>query len=114
MHIGSGTDLEHLAQVVGAMEEAAFEVGRNVHSISVGGGLPIPYRDDEDYVDLAAYFDLWNAARRPTGQGARTRAATRDRARPLSRRRKRLSDYRDPGDQADGQEHFLSGRRRLQ
>ena len=63
MHIGSGTDLEHLAQVVGAMEEAACEVGRNLRSISVGGGLPIPYRDADDYVDLAAYFDLWNAAR---------------------------------------------------
>lgn len=63
MHIGSGTDLEHLAQVVDAMEEAAFEVGRNLRSISVGGGLPVPYREEEEYVDLAAYFDLWNAAR---------------------------------------------------
>lgn len=63
MHIGSGTDLEHLAQVVGAMEEAAFEVGRNLRTVSVGGGLPIPYREQDEYVDLSAYFDLWNAAR---------------------------------------------------
>lgn len=63
MHIGSGTDLEHLAQVVGAMEEAAGEVGRSLRSISVGGGLPIPYRDKESYVDLNAYYDLWNVAR---------------------------------------------------
>ena len=30
MHIGSGTDLEHLSQVCGAMEKAAAEVGAGV------------------------------------------------------------------------------------
>ncbi len=64
MHIGSGTDLEHLAQVCGALEKAALEVGRTVTSISAGGGLPIPYRDDQGYVDLDAYFTLWDATRR--------------------------------------------------
>ena len=37
MHIGSGTDLEHLAQVCAAMESAAMTVGRSVRSISAGG-----------------------------------------------------------------------------
>jgi diaminopimelate decarboxylase len=64
MHIGSGTDLEHLAQVCGALEKAALEVGRRLTSISAGGGLPVPYREDEQYVDLAAYFKLWDATRK--------------------------------------------------
>jgi len=63
MHIGSGTDLEHLAQVCGAMERAAQQFGPQVHTISAGGGLPIPYRQDQQYVDLAAYFKLWDATR---------------------------------------------------
>ena len=64
MHIGSGTDLEHLAQVCGAMEQAARIAGRATMSISAGGGLPIPYRADESYVDLDAYFELWDATRK--------------------------------------------------
>ena len=62
MHIGSGTDLEHLSQVCAAMEQAAGVVGPSVASISAGGGLPTPYRPGEATVDLAAYFALWNAA----------------------------------------------------
>jgi diaminopimelate decarboxylase len=34
MHIGSGTDLEHLAQVCGALEKAADVVGRTITTIS--------------------------------------------------------------------------------
>ncbi len=63
MHIGSGTDLEHLSEVCAAMEKAATEVGRTIKSISAGGGLPVPYKADESYVDLAKYFELWDAAR---------------------------------------------------
>jgi diaminopimelate decarboxylase len=64
MHIGSGTDLEHLAQVCGAMEQVVAEVGRSVTTISAGGGLPVPYRAQQTYVDLQKYFELWNATRR--------------------------------------------------
>lgn len=64
MHIGSGTDLEHLRQVCGAMHRAALEVGGSIKTISAGGGLPVPYRDGESYVDLAAYFSLWDGVRR--------------------------------------------------
>lgn len=63
MHIGSGTDLEHLGQVCTAMRRAAEEVGPAVTSISAGGGLPIPYGQADDYVDLDAYYALWDAAR---------------------------------------------------
>jgi diaminopimelate decarboxylase len=63
IHIGSGTDLEHLAQVCGAMERAATIAGPAIASISAGGGLPTVYRPTDEYVDLAAYFSLWDAAR---------------------------------------------------
>ena len=63
MHIGSGTDLEHLSEVCEAMERTAKEVGRTVKTISAGGGLPVPYKADETYVDLDKYFELWDASR---------------------------------------------------
>jgi len=63
MHIGSGTDLEHLSQVCGAMEKAAHVVGPTLQTISAGGGLPTPYREGDQRVDLSAYFDLWDATR---------------------------------------------------
>jgi diaminopimelate decarboxylase len=64
MHIGSGTDMQHLAQVCGAMERCARTAGRSVASISAGGGLPVPYKEDESYCDIDEYFALWDAARR--------------------------------------------------
>jgi diaminopimelate decarboxylase len=64
MHIGSGTDLEHLSKVCDAMEHAAGRVGPPLTSISAGGGLPVVYRQGDDYVDLDAYYALWDATRR--------------------------------------------------
>jgi diaminopimelate decarboxylase len=64
MHIGSGTDLEHLRQVCGSMLQAALEAGNGLLAISAGGGLPVPYREGESYVDLAAYYSLWDGVRR--------------------------------------------------
>jgi len=63
MHIGSGTDLEHLSQVCGSLEQTALAVGRTITSISAGGGLPIPYQASESFVDLDRYFELWDATR---------------------------------------------------
>ncbi|QDT70268.1 Diaminopimelate decarboxylase [Planctomycetes bacterium MalM25] len=63
MHIGSGTDMQHLGQVGAALEEVAAQVGPSVVSISAGGGLSTPYRGDEPTVDLAGYYATWNAVR---------------------------------------------------
>ena len=63
MHIGSGTDLKHLSQVCESMEQTAREVGPSLKTISAGGGLPVPYKTDESYVDLEKYFELWDATR---------------------------------------------------
>lgn len=46
------------------LEKAAREVGRSLTTLSTGGGLPIPYQAGQTYVDLDAYFRLWDATRR--------------------------------------------------
>ncbi len=63
MHIGSGTDMEHLSQVCGAMEKIAAQVGSSVTSISAGGGVPTPYRNEDEPVDLSGYYQLWDSTR---------------------------------------------------
>jgi len=63
MHIGSGTDLEHLSQVCEALEKIARQVGRTLTTISAGGGLPVPYRQGQSYVDIDRYYQLWNQTR---------------------------------------------------
>lgn len=67
MHIGSGVDYGHLAQVCGAMVELVRVVkanGLDLQAISAGGGLSIPYRDGDARIDVAHYFSLWDAARK--------------------------------------------------
>jgi diaminopimelate decarboxylase len=64
MHIGSGTDLEHLSQVCDALETIALQVGRTLTTISAGGGLPVPYREGQSYVDLDRYYQLWDQTRK--------------------------------------------------
>ena len=64
MHIGSGTDFEHLRRVCDAMVEQVRALGVDVRAISGGGGLPIPYRPGETSFDTGALHALWNDARR--------------------------------------------------
>ena len=68
IHIGSGSDYIHLSQVVSAMEQAIGLVAAHVpelKTISIGGGLPIPYKRDgqERGMNLGKYFDIWDTAR---------------------------------------------------
>ena len=63
MHIGSGVDYGHLEQVCGAMVRQVVEFGQDLQAISAGGGLSIPYHEDEEAIDTDHYFGLWNAAR---------------------------------------------------
>ena len=63
MHIGSGTDFEHLSQVCDAMLTTARRVGDTVSTISAGGGLPTPYRVDDQSVDIGRYYELWDNTR---------------------------------------------------
>lgn len=64
MHIGSGVDLAHLGSVAEAMLEQVARVGRDVRAISAGGGLSVPYREGGEEIDTAAYFRIWDHARR--------------------------------------------------
>jgi diaminopimelate decarboxylase len=64
MHIGSGTDLAHLAEVAEALERVAIEIGRSLTMVSAGGGLPVPYKPGEEHADLGGYFQLWDATRK--------------------------------------------------
>ena len=64
LHIGSGTDLEHLSQVCGALEKLALRVGRSIKTISAGGGLPVPYKPGDTFVDIGVYYKLWDATRK--------------------------------------------------
>jgi diaminopimelate decarboxylase len=64
MHIGSGADLVHLAEVAGSLERVALEIGRSLTTISAGGGLPVPYKPGEVHADLSGYFTLWDAVRK--------------------------------------------------
>ncbi|MCY1272635.1 Diaminopimelate decarboxylase [compost metagenome] len=64
MHIGSGVDYRHLEEVCGAMVGAVRDLGCDLEAISAGGGLSIPYRENDPAVDIPRYAELWNLARR--------------------------------------------------
>lgn len=62
LHIGSGTDFEHLLRVCQALERLcveATEAGAAIERISSGGGLPIPYREGEPRLDLRRFRAAW-------------------------------------------------------
>lgn len=63
MHIGSGVDYGHLEQVCDAMVNQVVQFGQDLEAISAGGGLSIPYHYNEEAINTAHYFGLWNAAR---------------------------------------------------
>ena len=63
VHIGSGSDLEHLTRACAAMTEVARDVGESLAMISAGGGLPIPYRAGEERFDVAAFTSAWRETR---------------------------------------------------
>lgn len=64
VHIGSGADMDHLAQVAGATAGFARVAGPQVTRISAGGGLPTPYREEDPDIDITAYYEIWDRERR--------------------------------------------------
>ena len=63
MHIGSGVDYAHLAEVSQAMVRLVIGCGADMSAISAGGGLSIPYQSGEPTLDVGHYFSLWDGAR---------------------------------------------------
>jgi len=68
IHIGSGSDYIHLSQVVSAIERsisAIDVVDESLRTISVGGGIPISYKRDENWhIDLEKYYNICDNARK--------------------------------------------------
>lgn len=66
MHIGSGSDFEHLSQVASSMCDASRRLGSHLRTISAGGGLPIEYHEEKKgaRIDMKAYYDVWDTARK--------------------------------------------------
>ena len=64
MHIGSGTDLAHLERVCEAMVQEVTRLGRDIRAVSTGGGLPVPYREGDPSLEVAAHHARWDAAKR--------------------------------------------------
>ena len=63
VHIGSGSDLEHLTRACDAMLELSREVGESLATISAGGGLPVPYRAGEPRFDVGGFASAWRETR---------------------------------------------------
>lgn len=63
VHIGSGSNFEHLTRVCAALERLAPLVGKDLEILSTGGGLPIPYLENEPPFDVARFTSTWLATR---------------------------------------------------
>lgn len=63
MHIGSGVDYAHLATVCEAMVQQVCQLQLDISAISAGGGLSVPYRQDDETIDTDHYYGLWHQAR---------------------------------------------------
>lgn len=63
MHIGSGVDYGHLAQVGGAMVEVIKALDYDIEAFSIGGGLSTPYREGDVAVDVERYASTWQKAK---------------------------------------------------
>ncbi|URJ29189.1 diaminopimelate decarboxylase [Blochmannia endosymbiont of Camponotus modoc] len=68
MHIGSGVRYDHLSKVCNAMVQQILKYKIDVHVISAGGGLTIPYQNNDIVLDVNHYFQLWNNARKYISQ----------------------------------------------
>lgn len=68
IHIGSGVDYQHLAQVCDSMVQQVILLGRDIQAISAGGGLSIPYQTGDESLDVENYYALWHAARERIAQ----------------------------------------------
>lgn len=64
MHIGSGANYNHLKKVSTAMIQYALKINQKIKFISAGGGLSIPYKNNEEEINIYEYYKIWNKARK--------------------------------------------------
>ena len=108
------------------MVDASRRLGSHLRTISAGGGLPIPYHEEDkgNRIDMQAYYDLWDKARKniqqsighevhlevepgrylvaESGYLMAARGSPGSRTRSLPGGRKRLPDGRNPRRQEAG------------
>lgn len=63
MHIGSGLDYHHLSKVSKAMINQVLKYKIDLSVISAGGGLTVPYKHNDEIINVNNYFQLWNNTR---------------------------------------------------
>lgn len=68
MHIGSGVHYDHLSKVCNVMMQYVFKYKVDLNVISAGGGLTIPYRIEDEAIDINRYFCLWDNVRQHISQ----------------------------------------------
>ncbi|MEM7516839.1 MAG: diaminopimelate decarboxylase, partial [Planctomycetota bacterium] len=61
-HIGSGAGNDGFDRLREALPDLARRVGPPLRTLSVGGGLPVPYRDEEPEFDAPAHGRAWRRA----------------------------------------------------
>lgn len=57
VHIGSGIDLDHLRKVAKTVCDLA-RLFTDVRVVNFGGGLPIPYKENEQSIDIEQYYAI--------------------------------------------------------
>ncbi|VFP78259.1 Diaminopimelate decarboxylase [Buchnera aphidicola (Cinara cuneomaculata)] len=60
IHIGSGVNIKNLYQVCDSMKKNAIQLNTKIQFISAGGGLKIPYSQEEKEANISDYFNKWN------------------------------------------------------
>ncbi len=63
VHIGSGASTDRLQDTIAAMERAIQSCRATLERVSCGGGMAVPYRDDDRAFDLEAFQGAWCDAR---------------------------------------------------
>ncbi len=63
VHIGSGSDFEHLTRVCAAVSDLAPLFGSALRRVSAGGGLPVAYKSHEPAFDAARFCATWLATK---------------------------------------------------
>lgn len=64
MHIGSGVNYDHLLRVSDAMLHQVLKNKINIKTISAGGGLTIPYKVNDEIININNYFYEWDIVRK--------------------------------------------------
>lgn len=63
VHIGSGLFSKNFERVSKTMADLVITSNVDIQAISAGGGIPIPYREGEEGVDVENYYQLWKEAK---------------------------------------------------